>query len=398
SHQVLVFCPLSAFLHRISCCSDLDCLWGISAQPPSCFLSLIFGPICSGAEPVMRVYETVLYKQEVMYVVLVHSPKFDKKFSKYPLLKDDPNAVCVYRDGRFIWRSEAMCETHWYELNIREDRNQMEARRLPNHQFYVWDHVTVALHVENTEKVLKFDVNKLRQNLKYCEEDNVTYRNDYTDLDVAKGPVSTLWPESPGPLEVERSLQLSYPVTGLKVVLAGSSGEETCSTGNAILRESSFKVSGLDSRKVTVDNLVVNIINTPAFSELQETEEKKETLDYIRLRGPELQAFLLVIKAQNITATEIRRAVKHFEGIFQKKALRRTMILFTYKDQTEPDIKNMPRKVQKILSEKVGNRYRVFNSTEQVEVEQVSDLLKEVKKMVTGSDEILQDFTQLQIK
>ncbi|MEQ2256449.1 hypothetical protein ILYODFUR_024304 [Ilyodon furcidens] len=200
--------------------------------------------ICSGAEPVMRVYETVLYKQEVMYVVLVHSPKFDKKFSKYPLLKDDPNAVCVYRDGRFIWRSEAMCETHWYELNIREDRNQMEARRLPNHQFYVWDHVAVALHVENTEKVLKFDVNKLRQNLKYREEDNVPYRNAYTDLDVAKGLVSNLWPESPGPLEVERSLQLSYPVTGLKVVLAGSSGEETCSTGNAILRKSSFKVSG----------------------------------------------------------------------------------------------------------------------------------------------------------
>ncbi|MEQ2314861.1 hypothetical protein AMECASPLE_016299 [Ameca splendens] len=166
--------------------------------------------ICSGAEPVMRVYKTVLYKQEVMYVVLVHSPEFDKKFSKYPLLKDDPNAVCVYRDGRFIWRSEAMCETHWYELNIR-DLNQMEARRLPNHQFYVWDHVAVALHVENTEKVLKFEVNKLQQNFKYCEEGGGTYRSNYTDLDVAKDLVFKFWPDWPGPLEVERSLQLSYP-------------------------------------------------------------------------------------------------------------------------------------------------------------------------------------------
>ncbi|MED6293893.1 hypothetical protein CHARACLAT_015229 [Characodon lateralis] len=334
--------------------------------------------ICSGAEPVMRVYKTVLYKQEVMYVVLVHSPESNETFSEYPLLKDDPNAVCVYRDGRLIWRSEAMCETHWYELNIREDRNQMEARRLPNHQFYVWDHVAVALHVENTEKVLKFDVNKLRQNLKYCEEDNVTYHKDYIDLDVAKDLVYNLWPESPGPLEVERSLQLSYPVTRLKVVLAGSSGEETCSIGNAILGEPIFKDSGLHSREVTVDNLVVNIINTPAFSELQVDEK---ILNYIRLSGPELQAFLLVIKLQNIKAAEIQKAVKDFEGIFRKKALRCTLILFTHQDQTEPGIKN--KLMQKVLSGKVGNRYRVFNINHAHRdlAHQVSDLLKEVKKM-----------------
>ncbi|MEQ2166958.1 hypothetical protein GOODEAATRI_033833, partial [Goodea atripinnis] len=98
-----------------------------------------------------------------------------------------------------------------YELNIREDTNQMEARRLPNHQFYVWDHVAVALHVDDTEKVLKFEVNKLQQNLKYCEEGGGTYRSNYTDLDVAKDLVFKFWPDCPGPLEVERSLQLSYP-------------------------------------------------------------------------------------------------------------------------------------------------------------------------------------------
>ncbi|KAM4521270.1 uncharacterized protein V3H82_020451 isoform 1-T2 [Fundulus diaphanus] len=105
---------------------------------------------CSGAEPVMRVYETVLYKQQVTYVVLVHSPEFSWKFSKYPLLKDDPEAVCVYRDGRFIWRAEAMCETHWYEL-IKSETNQMKAKRLDSHEYYVWDNVAVALHVENTQ-------------------------------------------------------------------------------------------------------------------------------------------------------------------------------------------------------------------------------------------------------
>ncbi|MEQ2278019.1 hypothetical protein XENORESO_011138 [Xenotaenia resolanae] len=127
----------------------------------------------------------------------------------------------------------------------------------------------------------------------------------------------------------------------------------------------------------------MNIINTPAFSELQ-VNEKKKTLDYIRLSGPELQAFLLVIKAQNIKAAEIRRTIGDFEGIFHKKALRRTMILFTYKDQMEPDIKNMPQEVQEVLSEKVGNRYRVFNSNlpHRDLAHQVSDLLKEVKKMI----------------
>ncbi|XP_044227190.1 uncharacterized protein LOC122995874 [Thunnus albacares] len=68
--------------------------------------------LCANAQPVMRVYKTVLYKQEVMYAVLVHSPANEKLFSKFPLLTDDPNAICAYRDGHFIWRPEAMCGTH----------------------------------------------------------------------------------------------------------------------------------------------------------------------------------------------------------------------------------------------------------------------------------------------
>lgn len=73
----------------------------------------VFPPqFCSRARPVMRVFETVLYKQEVMYVVLVHSPADQDRFSHYPLLSDDPDAVCCYRDGGFIWRPEAMSGTH----------------------------------------------------------------------------------------------------------------------------------------------------------------------------------------------------------------------------------------------------------------------------------------------
>lgn len=61
----------------------------------------------------IRVFKTSLYNQEVQYAVLVHSPAREKLFSEYPLLAyDDPNAVFTYRDGHFIWRSQAMCETH----------------------------------------------------------------------------------------------------------------------------------------------------------------------------------------------------------------------------------------------------------------------------------------------
>ncbi|XP_023255953.1 uncharacterized protein LOC111650307, partial [Seriola lalandi dorsalis] len=65
---------------------------------------------CSGAPPVLRVSKTVLYKQRVMYAVLVHSPA-NQEFQKLPLLSDDPT-VCVYKDGRFTWSCQAMCETH----------------------------------------------------------------------------------------------------------------------------------------------------------------------------------------------------------------------------------------------------------------------------------------------
>ncbi|XP_030294320.1 uncharacterized protein LOC115594399 isoform X2 [Sparus aurata] len=104
---------------------------------------------CSGAQPIMRVFKTVLYKQEVMYAVLVHSPVSDELLSDRPLLTDDPNSVCSYRDGCFVWKPEAMCETHRCELVLRPDENQMGVREVVSYpQFYVWDHVAIALHVD----------------------------------------------------------------------------------------------------------------------------------------------------------------------------------------------------------------------------------------------------------
>lgn len=59
----------------------------------------------------MRAFRTSLYKAEVMYTVLVHSPA-DEKFSGYPLLDDVENPICTYKDGCIVWWPEAICAAH----------------------------------------------------------------------------------------------------------------------------------------------------------------------------------------------------------------------------------------------------------------------------------------------
>ncbi|XP_071362051.1 uncharacterized protein [Trachinotus anak] len=161
---------------------------------------------CFGAQPEMRVFETVLYKQEVMYVVLVDSPF--SEYQDYPLLSDDPDAVCVYRDGRFIWRSQAMCGTHSYELVQRPDENQMEARERfgCKPQFYFWDHVTIALHMGEGQ-MLNFDDDKLRENLRICGPGEPLITNSFDGFEEAREVVERLWPDYPAPLQNERWLQ-----------------------------------------------------------------------------------------------------------------------------------------------------------------------------------------------
>ncbi|XP_006808332.1 uncharacterized protein LOC102799573 [Neolamprologus brichardi] len=166
---------------------------------------------CSGAPPIMRVFKTSLYKKEVVHVVLVHSPANQELFSRFPLLpRDDPDAVCTYRDGRFIWRPEAMCKTHSYELIQKPDENQMTADdvrgRFP--PYYVWDNVAIALHVERGQ-VLKFDCDLLRKNLTFCRESdgNVPDEIQFDDFKAAEALVEKLWPDSGLQLKEEPSLE-----------------------------------------------------------------------------------------------------------------------------------------------------------------------------------------------
>ncbi|XP_066547509.1 uncharacterized protein LOC136714101 [Amia ocellicauda] len=122
--------------------------------------------ICNGEEPVLRVYETVCFKQEIVYAVVVHSPGVHD-FDDYPPLEKNEHAICGYQDGKIIWRPEAMSETHWYYLD-QSDRNTVKAVNMTTHQFYVWDHVALAFHVKPGQ-ILSFDRERLGCSLSACE-------------------------------------------------------------------------------------------------------------------------------------------------------------------------------------------------------------------------------------
>ncbi|XP_029571754.1 uncharacterized protein LOC115163738 [Salmo trutta] len=131
--------------------------------------------ICGGEKPVLRVHQTVVYQQEIMYAVVVHSPKVTE-FDECPLL-EGAKAMCSYRDGTIVWNAQAVSETHNYEL-IRE-HNKIKAKKVRKgtHQFFVWDHVTLAFHMPD-DTALHADRKDLIESLKACDSVQPLYRKE----------------------------------------------------------------------------------------------------------------------------------------------------------------------------------------------------------------------------
>ncbi|KAJ0070529.1 hypothetical protein NL108_014961 [Boleophthalmus pectinirostris] len=166
----------------------------------------------------MRKWKTVLYSQEVMYAVLVHSPDHEDqkafedqevlknpnlkncKIRDVPLLEDTPNSICAFRqepEPHFVWRPQAMCETHELELVGTGEDVSVEDGHC---EFFVWDHVALALVVG--EEVLRFDDDKLRNSLRFCErgERKINLMITFESYHCANSCVQDLWPDS-GDLE-----------------------------------------------------------------------------------------------------------------------------------------------------------------------------------------------------
>uniref|UniRef100_A0A3Q2DFB0 Uncharacterized LOC107082927 n=1 Tax=Cyprinodon variegatus TaxID=28743 RepID=A0A3Q2DFB0_CYPVA len=343
----------------------------------------------------MRIYKTVLYSQEVMHVVLVHSPASQREFSQFPSLSLDPNAVCVFSDGCFIWRPEAMCETHGYELVYRHQTRQMETWTCPP-QFYVWDHVAVALHVG--PKVLKFNVDQLRTKLKFCQQDEVSYGQNFGNpdgFDGAKAEVNKLWPGWTGLLEIERSLKHSLTVTDIQLVLVGWPGVGKSSSGNTILGRTAFNTSSAAASQLsggtqcclqrgTIFSREVTIIDTPGISGRFSPDLKKEILRCINLWSPVPHAILLVARL-GFFPTNVKKTVKQMETMFGENVWSRTVILLTHQDQAEPDVKTQLQECKAKLKEPFLKKVcLVLNiSPECKDLQQIWDLLHEATKLVS---------------
>ncbi|XP_063047365.1 uncharacterized protein LOC134441104 [Engraulis encrasicolus] len=144
---------------------------------------------CGGKDPTLRVWETIVYKQEIMYSVLVHSPDVHD-YDSYPKLGDNEEGVCVYRNGEMIWFAQAISEKHTLRLTGDIYGKVVSTEKVRIGVFYVWDHVTLAFHIPKG-KTLSFPPENLKKALKACGKGD-TDLNPQVDEKNAKAVVRAM--------------------------------------------------------------------------------------------------------------------------------------------------------------------------------------------------------------
>ncbi len=151
---------------------------------------------CDGQEPVLRVFGTKLFKQEIEYVVLVHSPQCNEQFRDFPLLTSTSSPVVAYDGHQIIWKAQAICETHHFQLETSGNTVQMQTKH--PFQFYVWDHVSLVFH---TKDILTFPKRKLKASLSCCKLDpkvNLSSGLNYSSLEAANNFLKKLTDDEDG--------------------------------------------------------------------------------------------------------------------------------------------------------------------------------------------------------
>ncbi|KAI2655198.1 hypothetical protein ROHU_004981 [Labeo rohita] len=113
---------------------------------------------CYGQSPVLRVYETVFYKKEIQYTVVVH-PRNVNLYDDCPRLPSRGDGVCGYSDGAMWWRCQAPSEASMKRFHGSVDDYKV---------YNVWDHVCVAFHME-PGWVLHVDWKRLFNRVNVCE-------------------------------------------------------------------------------------------------------------------------------------------------------------------------------------------------------------------------------------
>ncbi|XP_062841864.1 uncharacterized protein LOC134301197 isoform X2 [Trichomycterus rosablanca] len=118
---------------------------------------------CMGQTPQMRIYGTVVYKQEVMYAIVVHGLDGQTEFGKCPLFQC--STVCEFQNEKILWKPEGMSNTHSFRLGY-----NLKAHRVPTRKrkYYMWDHVAMVFHVPK-DKVFEFNKEMLLKHLSFCQ-------------------------------------------------------------------------------------------------------------------------------------------------------------------------------------------------------------------------------------
>ncbi|XP_058876375.1 trichohyalin-like isoform X2 [Acipenser ruthenus] len=188
----------------------------------------------------------------------------------------------------------------------------------------------------------------------------------------------------------------------LRIVLLGRGYAGKSASGNTILDREGGR-SGLSSSAGTkecekgtgeVSGRQVTVVDTPAISDTARVEIER----CVSLSAPGPHAFLLVIPVypKEMIDTDRESIVEEYcesfdkvQELFGERAVRNTMILFTYRDRLrgrtiEQHIEEAGEQFQQLV-EKCGNRYHVLNNEDRSDRTQVTQLLDKIDNMVKGS-------------
>lgn len=126
-----------------------------------------YSKFCKKSSPILRVFDTKVYKKEIVYTILVH-PRYIRCYRKYPRLPINDEQVSGYGHKKIYWRCQSPSANYKYCLNVNAEDGQEYASKLNAEKYFVWDNVVVVFYMRQNW-VLRFNPKRLFENLSVCE-------------------------------------------------------------------------------------------------------------------------------------------------------------------------------------------------------------------------------------